>query len=153
MSRSRSRTGDRRPAGPPALRTPRPDTLSPEETDEVRDLVADWLPLPDVAERLDLDIMRVRRLVADGDLAAVRVDGVVQVPAAFLVEAPGGHGAAPLPELRGTLTVLEDAGYTTAEAVRWLFTPDPTLVEGRPVDTLRAGRKTEIRRRAQALGF
>ncbi|WP_442893261.1 Rv2175c family DNA-binding protein [Aquipuribacter sp. SD81] len=152
MPRSRPRPTDRRSyAGAPALRAEPTEDVDPARAEELRDLVADWLPLPDVAERLDLDIMRTRRLVADGDLAATRVDGVMKVPAAFLVDTP--EGTAPMPELKGTLTVLADAGYSTSEAIRWLFTPDATLVEGRPVDTLRAGRKTEIRRRAQALGF
>ena len=40
------------------------------------------------------------------------------------------------------------------EIITWLFTPDPTLpVEGAPIDALRAGHKTEIRRRAQELAF
>jgi Rv2175c C-terminal domain of unknown function len=68
------------------------------------------------------------------------------VPAVLLSE--GG----PLPELRGTLTVLADSGYDDEAAVRWLFTPDGSL-PGRPVDALREGRKTEVRRRAQALAF
>ena len=37
-------------------------------------------------------------------------------------------------------------------ALRWLLAPDETL-PGTPVDALRAGRKTEVRRRAQALAF
>ena len=36
--------------------------------------------------------------------------------------------------------------------MRWLFTPDDSL-PGTPADALRAGRKTEVRRRAQALAF
>jgi hypothetical protein len=152
VSRSRPRHSDRRTyAGAPRLRDDTAEVLDPAAEAELRELVGEWLPLPDVAERLDRDIMKTRRLVADGELAATRIDGIVKVPAAFLVDGP--DGTVPLPELRGTLTVLADAGFSTAEAVRWLFTPDPTLTEGRPVDTLRAGRKTEIRRRAQALGF
>lgn len=148
MARSR----DRRPhSAGPSLRPVPESALTPEETAELAALVGEWLPLPDVAERTGLGIMTVRRLVAEGELAAVRVDGVQQVPAAFLLQTP--EGTVPLPELRGTMTLLADARYSVAEAVRWLFTPDETLVEGRPVDTLRAGRKTEIRRRAQALGF
>ena len=48
--------------------------------------------------------------------------------------------------------VLQDAGFTDEQAIRWLFTPDDTL-PGRPIDALRDGRKTEIRRRASALGW
>lgn len=118
---------------------------------ELRDLVVDWLNVPEVAEACGCDVLRVRRMLAEGDLVAVRLDQVLQIPAAFLTLQE--RGTAPMPELRGTLSVLGDAGYSTSESVRWLFTRDETLREGRPVDTLRAGRKTEIRRRAQALGF
>jgi hypothetical protein len=38
------------------------------------------------------------------------------------------------------------------ESVVWLYTPDDTL-PGRPVDALVENRGTEVRRRAQALGF
>jgi hypothetical protein len=58
----------------------------------------------------------------------------------------------PLPNLRGTLMVLADAGLTDEEAVTWLFAPDDSI-PGTPVEALRAGHKTEIRRRAQALAF
>jgi Rv2175c C-terminal domain of unknown function len=47
---------------------------------------------------------------------------------------------------------LGDAGFSDEEAIIWLFTADDSL-PGRPVDALREGRKTEIRRRAQALAW
>jgi hypothetical protein len=111
-------------------------------------LVGPWLTLPDVAERLGVDVGRVRRLVQDRYLLAVRRGDprVLSVPEALL------HQGQPLPELRGTLTVLGDAGFDDAAAMEWLFTPDESL-PGTPVDALRAGRKTEIRRRAQALAL
>ncbi|MFZ5869971.1 MAG: Rv2175c family DNA-binding protein [Actinomycetota bacterium] len=117
------------------------------DLDDVDDLVSGWLALPDVAERLGTDVSRVRRMVDDRLLLAVRRGqrNVLSVPVE-LVE------PAPMPELPGTLTVLSDAGYSPAEMVRWLFTPDPSL-PGTPVQALRAGRKTEVRRRAQALAF
>jgi len=129
------------------------ETVDPGELQELEALVGDWLNLPEVAERVRRDIMKVRQLLGDGELAGVRVGGVLKVPALFVVPGADGAPAAPLRDLKGTLTLLTDARYTTAEAIRWLFTPDETLTEGRPVDTLLAGRKTEIRRRAQALGF
>lgn len=111
-------------------------------------LVSEWLTLPDVAERLALEVGKVRRLLQDRCLVATRRGErhVLSVPAALLVD------GTPLPELRGTLTVLADSGYADDEALRWLFTPDDSL-PGTPVDALRAGRKTEVRRRAQALAF
>jgi hypothetical protein len=120
---------------------------------EIDDLVGTWLPLPDVAERLGLDVGKVRRLLQDRLLVAVRVGErrILSVPGALLVDGEDG-GVVPLPELKGTLTVLADSGYDDEDAVRWLFTPDESL-PGTPVDALRAGRKTEVRRRAQALAF
>jgi hypothetical protein len=116
--------------------------------DDLDALVSDWLNVPEVAERLGLDVGKVRRLLQDRYLVAVRRGerNVLSVPAALIVD------DAPLPELRGTLTVLADSGYDDEAAIRWLFTPDDTL-PGTPVDALRGGRKTEVRRRAQALAF
>ena len=54
--------------------------------------------------------------------------------------------------LPGTLTLLADAKYDDDAAIRWLFTPDDSL-PGSPVDALVQNRGTEIKRRAQALGF
>lgn len=122
--------------------------ISTEEFDRLDGLVQEWLPLPDVAERLGLVVTRVHGLVDDGTLLAVRNphDGIRRVPAAFLVD----DGV--LDPLRGTIAVLRDAGYTDVEAIGWLFTEDDSL-PGRPIDALRSGRKTEVRRRAQALAW
>ncbi|UJP39205.1 Rv2175c family DNA-binding protein [Cellulomonas palmilytica] len=119
-------------------------------------LVDSWLTLPDVAERVGLDVGKVRRLVQERKLVGIRrgEPRVLSVPEKFLVEGQSDHPAAvgawsPLPWLQGTITVLADAGFSDAEAIAWLFTPDDTL-PGTPIDALRAGQKTEIRRRAQA---
>ena len=48
--------------------------------------------------------------------------------------------------------VLHDAGYEDREVITWLFTADDTL-PGRPVDALRENRGSEVKRRAQAMGF
>ena len=130
--------------------------------DRVSDVlgVDSWLTLPDVAERLGCDVGHVRRLVQDRQLVALRqADGIRRVPARFLVQPDGSWR--PVPMLPGTLVLLADAGFSDEEAVRWLFAPDPTLTpvgwpEGEtpsPIDLLAAGQKTEVRRRAQALGF
>ena len=113
---------------------------------EIDDPVGEWLTLPDVAEALSLDVMKVRRLVQEHDLVAIRRGDPprLSIPAALIADGQL------LPNLRGTLNVLGDAGFTDAEAITWLFTADPTL-PGTPVDALWAGRRAEIRRRAQAL--
>ena len=116
--------------------------------DPLDSLVDDWLPLPDVALLLGTDITRVRGLLDDGLLVALRrgTPKVLSVPRALVV--PG-----PLPELPGTMTVLADCGYDVEGALRWLLTPDDTLPARTPLAMLRAGHKTEVRRRAQSLGF
>ncbi len=105
------------------------------------------LSLPEVAELLALTVSRVRQLLREGQLLAIPgPDGSPGVPAE-LVSAAGV-----LRGLPGVITLLRDNGYSDAEAVRWLFTADPSL-PGSPVQALQAGRGTEVRRRAQALGF
>ena len=122
--------------------------ISTEEFDRLDGLVQEWLPLPDVAERLGLVITRVHGLVDDGTLLTVRNphDSIRRVPAAFLLD------GAVVDSLKGTVAVLRDSRFTDVEAITWLFTEDESL-PGRPVDALRDGRKTEIRRRAQALAW
>lgn len=114
----------------------------------VENVVSEWLPLPDVSELLGVSITKVHGYISDGTLLAARVGErqIRSVPAEFFVD------GAILDSLKGTVGVLADAGYTADEAIVWLFTPDESL-PGRPIDALREGRKTEIRRRAQALGW
>ena len=87
-------------------------------------------------------------MIQDGLLIAVRRGprSVLSVPADLLMD------GAPLPDLPGTLSVLLDSGYDAESALAWLLEPDPSL-PGSPVQALREGRKTEVRRRAQALAF
>ena len=113
---------------------------------DTTELVDEWLPLPDVAEALGLDVLRTRQLIRECQLLAVRRDGVLYVPAAFVQD---GHVLKSLP---GVLTLLTDARYSDEEALGWLFTADDSL-PGTPVQALRENRGTEIKRRAQALGF
>jgi hypothetical protein len=107
---------------------------------------AAWLTLPDVAERLDLPITRVHQLIRDGALLAVRRDRVLSVPIE-LISTPNVRKHLP-----GVLTLLHDAGYTDDEALRWLYASDESL-PGTPVAALAGSQATEVKRRAQALGF
>src|SRR5690348_7181069 len=80
-----------------------------------------WLPVDEVAKRLGVSTSRVRRLVEDRHLLAVRRDGVLSVPEDFLA------GAEPLRELRGTVILLGDCGFADAEAVDWLLSTEESL--------------------------
>jgi hypothetical protein len=103
-----------------------------------------WLTIPDLVQRLGMTQGRVRRLIEDRQLLAVRRNGVLQVPEVFL------DGDAPLSDLRGTLFVLADDGFTDELAMEWLLEPDDSLGIA-PIAALRSGRKAEVRRVAQAL--
>ncbi|GAA1122408.1 Rv2175c family DNA-binding protein [Citricoccus alkalitolerans] len=114
----------------------------------LEDLVQDWEFFPDLAEKWDIPVTRVHNMVSDGRLLTAKVGErhARAVPALFLTE------EGPLEPLKGTISVLRDARFSDDEAIRWLYTSDESL-PGRPIDALREGRKTEIRRRAQALAW
>ena len=124
------------------------DLWEPLSVSKVETVVSEWLPLPDVAEKLDISVTKVHAMVKDGSLLAARIGerSIRAVPAEFFAD---DHI---LESLRGTISVLHDAGFEDDEAIVWLFTFDESL-PGRPIDALHAGRKTEIRRRASALGW
>lgn len=122
-------------AGAPGSPVPAPDAL-----DEL-----EWLTLPDLAERLGLRLTQVRRLLDDRVLVGMRRGErrVLSVPADFLDE------EGPVPALAGTFTVLADSGLDDAEIIAWMTARDETLPGGpTPLAAIRAGNKTEVRRRA-----
>lgn len=143
-----------RVVGPPARQTGavvaplRAEIARETGTDDLDALVPEWLTVPDVAEVTGRDQREVRRWLQEREIVAVRRGerAVASVPAGFVT--PEG----PLHHLKGTLSVLADAGYSDVEALAWLHTADDTL-PGTPLDALRANRKTEVRRRAQASSF
>jgi hypothetical protein len=110
-------------------------------------LVGEWLTLPDAADQLGIPIGRVKQLLRDRKLLAVkRPEGTQAVPAAFL----DGHQV--VKGLSGTLTLLFDCGFDEPGALRWLFTADESL-PGTPIGAIARNRATEVNRRAQALAY
>lgn len=103
-----------------------------------------WLTIPELVELLGIGVSKVRRLIEDRSLAARRIDGVWKVPEHFI------RDGEPLSELRGTLIVLHDAGFSDDESIDWLLSVEESLGAS-PIEALRAGRKAEVRRVAQAL--
>jgi Rv2175c C-terminal domain of unknown function len=115
--------------------------------------------LPTVADLLGVAVTKVHQHLREGNLIAVRRDGVVVVPTAFFD--PTGHV---VKSLSGLLAVLHDGGYRETEILRWLFTPDPSLSirrdgttdevpNARPVDALHSHQAREVVRRAQAMAY
>lgn len=104
----------------------------------------EWLSLPELSELLGEPLGRVRRLLDEHQLIGSRRDGPVRVPAVFIVD------GRPLSSLRGTVIVLQDAGFTDDEAIDWLLEPEDSIGAA-PIEALLAGRKSEVRRVAQTL--
>ncbi len=103
-----------------------------------------WLTIPDLVDVLGEPHGRVRRLLDEHYLVGSRRDGVLRVPAVFLVD------GRPLPALRGTIIVLHDVGFDEDETIDWLLTPEDTIGVA-PIEALLAGRKSEVRRVAATL--
>jgi hypothetical protein len=106
-----------------------------------------WLTVPELVDILGVPQGRVRRLIDENSLPGTKIDGVLKVPADFIKDGE------PLGEVRGTVIVLHDAGFSHDEALNWMLAETELLGGVAPIDALRAGRKAEVRRVAQALGF
>ncbi len=113
--------------------------------DAAPQIETDWLTLADLTKVLGEPLGRVRRLLDEFQLVGSRRDGVLKVPAVFILDGE------PIGSLRGTLYVLHDAGFTDDEAIDWLLTAEDSIGIP-PIEALRAGRKSEVRRVAQSLG-
>lgn len=113
--------------------------------DAAPQIETDWLTLAELTEVLGEPLGRIRRFLDESHLVGSRRDGVLKVPAVFIKDGE------PIGSLRGTLFVLHDAGFTDDEAIDWLLTTEESIGIP-PIEALRAGRKSEVRRVAQALG-
>ena len=113
-------------------------------SDDAPRFETDWLTLPDLVEVLGEPLGRVRRLLDEFHLVGSKRDGVLKVPAVFIVD---GH---PLPSLRGTVFVLHDVGFSDDEVIDWLLSPEESIGLA-PIEALLAGRKSEVRRVARTL--
>jgi len=115
---------------------------------ELDELASGWLTLPELADKLGLPLTRIRQLLRDGKLIAIErgTPPIKQVPTELVCDGQLLKG------LAGAITVLRDARYDDAEALRWLLTDDDAI-PGRPVDAMAAGRDTAVKRRAQVLAF
>lgn len=108
-------------------------------------LPIEWLTVPDVAEALGVDVTRVRAMIKERHLLAVRRGerSVLSIPAALLQE---GH---PVKGLRGTLMMLADFGYSDEEMIQWLFSPEDVLGGLTPSAALQDNRPTAVHKAAQ----
>lgn len=131
--------------------------------DDVLDAGEPVYDLPAVAELLGIPVTRVHQQLREGQLVAVRRNGIPVVPQAFF-NVSGTGRAAVVKSLIGLVAVLRDGGYGDSEILRWLFTADPSLTvtrdgvreptpNARPIDALHAHQAREVLRRAQAMAY
>jgi len=107
------------------------------------------LSLDEVSVRLGISVGKVRRLIDEHDLVAIKRDKELMVPAELINTGEPLHG------LRGTVILLLDAGLPILEIIEWLYTPNENLdAHGvTPMGALLAGHKSPARRAAQMLAI
>ena len=102
--------------------------------------------MPELVDELGIGVGKIHRLIEDRALLAVRRDGVLVVPAEFILDGE------PVVGLSGTIVLLADSGYSDDEAMRWLLAEEDSLGRS-PIASLRDGHKAAVRRAAQSLAF
>jgi excisionase family DNA binding protein len=111
----------------------------------ITDQVKTWVTIDQAAEQLGLSPSKVKRLLEERVLFAIKLDGKLMIPAEIIVNGE------PLSSIRGSLLQLLDLGLTESEAIDWLYQNNDELGET-PMAALLKGHKAPVRRAAQALG-
>ncbi len=112
--------------------------------------VSEWLSVPECAEVLGVPLSRVREMLRERYLVAVRrgENNAVYLPAGQIID--GDDGPEVLATVRGTIIVLADAGLSDDVIVEWLMSVKEELGES-PLDALRSGKRAPVRRLAQTV--
>ena len=107
--------------------------------------VENWLTIDQAAQQLGVSASKVRRLIEEHILFAVKIDKQPMIPGDIIA------GSEPLSSIRGTMLQLLDLGLTELEAIDWLYEKNDILGDV-PMAALVKGHKAPVRRAAQALG-
>lgn len=109
-----------------------------------------WLTVPEFGEAIGIEAGAVREKIRERKIIAVRrgANDTWQIPEDFII--PGAVAPHIMPTLRGTLTLLGDAGFTDEQAIEWLYTHSEAL-SMTPIQALRDGQRAPVRRLIQAL--
>ncbi len=112
--------------------------------------VSEWLSVPECAEVLGVPLSRVRELLRERYLIAVRrgENNALYLPAGQIID--GEEGPEVLATVRGTVIVLADAGLSDDVIVEWLTSVHDEL-DATPLDALRSGKRAPVRRLAQTV--
>ncbi|MFT4245071.1 MAG: Rv2175c family DNA-binding protein [Micrococcaceae bacterium] len=120
-----------------------------EKNSEIENKVDSWVAIGEVAEQIGTSVPRIKALVDRKALLGIRLGNppIFSIPAKFIKDGK------PLENLKGTLLLLNDAGFSDEEALIWLFTEESSL-EAKPIDVLYDGTfKTQVRRVIQGLAW
>ncbi|WP_291379065.1 Rv2175c family DNA-binding protein [Demequina sp.] len=112
--------------------------------------MSEWLSVPECAEVLGVPLSRVRELLRERYLIAVRrgENNALYLPAGQIID--GEEGPEVLATVRGTVIVLADAGLSDDVIVEWLTSVHDEL-DATPLDALRSGKRAPVRRLAQTV--
>nr|PZM97754.1 MAG: transcriptional regulator [Actinomycetota bacterium] len=112
--------------------------------------MSEWLSVPEFAERLGVKDSHVRELLRERQIVATRTgpNNALSLPSDFIVEIEGKPEI--LPTLRGTITLLADAGLDDDAITQWLLDTEEELGTS-PLAALRDGKRAHVRRIAQTL--
>lgn len=111
--------------------------------------MTEWLSVPEFARLLNVRDSQVRELLRERHIVGARrgENNALSIPDDFVAIDPDGEPTI-LGTLRGTITVLADAGLDDSEIAHWLVAPNAELGQS-PVDALKAGVRAPVRRAAQ----
>lgn len=130
-------------------------------------LLGELLPAKIAATYLGVLPTKINQYARDNDLLILRREGRSFVPAALLVEGPALPFLQEDPDdpdalppathrlrdnLRGTITLLRDAGFSTEEIATWLWTRNEELGDT-PIVMLAEGAHHHVNRVASTLGW
>jgi hypothetical protein len=107
--------------------------------------VDSWLTIDEAAEQLGISASKVRRLIEEHILLAIRRDKQPMIPAHLI------QNGEPLSSIRGTMLLLKDCGLSDEEAIAWIYQENSEL-GATPISQLLLGHKAPVRRTAQMLG-
>lgn len=130
---------------------------------------SDLLTTDEVAHAFAVQRTRIKQLARDNALIVLRRDGHAYVPAEMIEEIPEEDLRAlaravrddedavlpthrPLWNLKGTITVLRDAGFSSEEIAAWLWQGNEELGLS-PIQALRLGLHHRVNLIASTLGF
>lgn len=105
----------------------------------------EWLSIPEVAELLGIRQREVRTMIAKNELIAVRrgENNALAIYSAQLLKKENSLEV--LPALKGTLSMLNDIGFSAEEKLLWILEFNAELAST-PLEALKQGQIHAVRR-------